>query len=200
MFAQMCTDYGDVPAESVTSGPHWLNQFFSPLDAIALTGMIREYRPALYLEIGSGNSTKFARRAVSLYSPKTRIVSIDAEPRAEVDSICDEVIRQSLESLDSLCIFDRLQPGDFLFLDGSHRCLMNSDVTAAFLDVIPRLRIGVILHLHDIFLPWNYPPNIGPTDTTPNNIYWLAGFWQGNACKSNFPICSYAVTGNRLPF
>jgi len=67
------------------------------------------------------------------------------------------VIRQPVEALNGLSAFDRLQPGDLLFVDSSHRCLMNSDVTVTFLDVIPRLRSGVIVHIHDIFLPWDYP-------------------------------------------
>jgi hypothetical protein len=156
-IARLPNAYRDIPLNSDgTSGPYWSNGFFSPLDAIVLTGMIRDLRPSLYLEIGSGNSTKFARRAVRLYSPSTKVVSIDPEPRAEVDAICDEVIRQPLEALD-LAIFDRLQPGDFLFVDNSHRCLMNSDVTVTFLEVLPRLRTGVVVHIHDVFLPWDYP-------------------------------------------
>ncbi len=156
-FLRTAADYRDVPANPGETGPHWLNGFFSPLDAVGLTGMIQSSLPALYLEIGSGNSTKFARRAVQHYSPKTRIVSIDPEPRADVDAICDEVIRRRAEDVE-LTVFDRLQPGDFLFIDNSHRCFMNSDVTVMFLDVLPRLRPGVIVHLHDIFLPWDYPP------------------------------------------
>jgi len=155
-LAQAPEDYRDVPATEDGRGPFWSNGFFSPFDAITLTGMIRDCRPTLYLEIGSGNSTKFARRAARLYSPETRIVSIDPEPRAEVDAICDEVIRKPVEGVD-LAVLDRLQPGDLLFVDNSHRCLMNSDVTVTFLDILPRLRTGVIVHLHDIFLPWDYP-------------------------------------------
>ena len=150
-------DFDDVPREpDAGDGPYWLNDFFPPLDAIALPGMIADCRRALYMEIGSGNRTKFARRAVRRYSPATRIVSIDPEPRAEVNDIGDDVVRERMESVD-LAIFRRLYPGDFLFIDSSHRCLMNSDVTATFLEVFPYLQPGVHVHFHDIFLPWGYP-------------------------------------------
>ena len=180
-FARTAGDYGDVPGDPQGVGPYWLNGFFSPLDAIALTGMIQEFRPALYVEIGSGNSTKFARRAVRLYSPKTRILSIDPEPRAEIDAICDEVIRKPLEAVDDLSVFDRLQRGDFLFVDNSHRCLMNSDVTVTFLDVLPRLRPGVIVHIHDIFLPWDYPQQ------------WVERYYS-----EQYLLACYLLAGQRL--
>lgn len=54
-------------------------------------------------------------------------------------------------------IFEDLGPGDMLFVDNSHRCLPNSDVTVFFMDILPRLKPGVFIHLHDICLPWDYP-------------------------------------------
>lgn len=156
-FAETASDYRDIALAPTLVEPGWQNVFFSPLDAIALTGMIQTFHPTLYFEVGSGNSTMFARRAARLYSPGTTIISIDPEPRADVDTICDEVIRKPLEALTDLSQFDRIRSGDFLFIDSSHRCLMNSDVTVTFLDILPRLRPGVIVHFHDIFLPWDYP-------------------------------------------
>jgi len=55
-------------------------------------------------------------------------------------------------------VFDRLQAGDTLFFDGSHRTFMNSDVTVFFLEVLPRLKPGITVHIHDIYLPVDYPP------------------------------------------
>jgi hypothetical protein len=152
-----CSNYASIPLDDFAAPtPCWHNGWFGPQDGVALTGMIQNIQPPLYIEVGSGNSTKFARRAVGLYSPKTRIVSIDPKPREVIDSLCDEVIRKRLEDAD-LSIFDRLQYGDILFVDNSHRCFMNSDVTTLFLDVLPRLPSGVMVHFHDIFLPWDYP-------------------------------------------
>lgn len=138
--------------------PQWNNDWFEGLDAVALYSFLCMHNPNTYLEIGSGNSTKFARRAIRDHNLQTKIISVDPEPRAEIDAICDEVVRQRAESMD-LDIFDRLQAGDILFIDGSHRCLMNSDATSIFLDVVPQLKSGVLVHVHDIYLPNDYPPN-----------------------------------------
>ena len=137
--------------------PYWNNPWFSSLDAVALYGYLATRKPRLYLEIGSGNSTKFARRAIRDHHLDTRIISIDPHPRAEIDRLSDEVIRQPLEAVD-LAVFDRLTKDDLLFFDGSHRCFMNSDVTVFFLEVLPRLPGGILIQVHDIYLPDDYPP------------------------------------------
>lgn len=141
--------------------PGWRGTPYAPFDAAVLHAMIGRHRPRLYLEIGSGSTTAVARRAARDHGLATRIVSIDPEPRAAIDALCDEVIRAGLETCD-LAVFDRLQPGDVLFLDGSHRVFMNSDVTVFMLDVLPRLAPGVVVHVHDIHLPWDYPDMFTP--------------------------------------
>lgn len=136
--------------------PCWGNTWFSCLDAASLLGFLLARRPSRYLEIGSGNSTLFARHAITVGGLSTTLTSIDPKPRVGIDAICDEVIRSPLEDCDP-AIFDSLRPGDFLFFDGSHRVFTNSDTTALFFDILPRLRPGIIVHLHDIFLPSDYP-------------------------------------------
>jgi len=143
-------------ATSIVS-PCWNNIWFSTLDAAALMALIFLRAPTCYLEIGSGTSTKFARFMIDSKQLPTTLVSVDPHPRAEIDSICDEVIRQPLEELDP-AYFDRLRAGDILFFDGSHRTFENSDVTTFFFDVLPRLKPGVLIHIHDIFWPDDYPP------------------------------------------
>jgi Methyltransferase domain len=137
--------------------PFWLNGWMPPLDAVALYGLLAQRKPRLYLEVGSGHSTRFARRAIEDYSLPTRIVSLDPHPRAEIDALCDRLLRQPLQRTD-LKLFDELQAGDCLFLDCSHVLLTNSDVAVAFLEILPRLPAGVLVQVHDIFLPYDYPP------------------------------------------
>lgn len=139
------------------SAPHWVNDWFPAFDALSLYAMLQERNGATFLEIGSGTSTKFARRAIQGHGLRTRIVSIDPFPRSEVDAICDEVVRSGLEDAD-LGLFERLQPGDTVFFDGSHRSFQNSDVTVFFLEILPKLPPGVLVGIHDIFLPDDYPP------------------------------------------
>jgi predicted O-methyltransferase YrrM len=135
--------------------PAWIGVPYSPFDAAALYAIIGETRPKLYLEIGSGVTTAWAYRSIRDHGLSTRIVSVDPEPRAAIDSICDEVVRAGLETCD-LAVFDQLEPGDIVFMDGSHRSYMNSDVTVFMLEVLPRVKPGVLIHVHDIELPWDY--------------------------------------------
>ena len=156
--------------------PAWDNGWQPILDAMLLYTMLVEHRPKLFIEIGSGNSTRFARRAVQDASLSTRIVSIDPHPRVEVESLCDERIPAPLERAD-LSVFANLDTGDMLFFDGSHRSFMNSDVTVFFLEVLPKLRRGVIVQIHDIFLPHDYP-DIGARGFW-NEQYLLACYLLG---------------------
>lgn len=141
--------------------PHWRNSYFGGLDAVSLYALAALNNPRTYIEIGSGNSTKFMRRAVRKRALQTRIVSIDPNPRAAIDQLCDEVRRNRVEETD-LAIFDRLGVDDILFVDGSHRVFMNSDVTVVFLDILPRLKPGVLVYIDDIYLPLDHPPEWTP--------------------------------------
>jgi tetratricopeptide (TPR) repeat protein len=156
-FGALQPDFADVPLGGTyeTAAPFWLNAWFSPLDAVALSGMLQAHNPARFVEVGSGMSTKYARRAIARYGLKTAITSIDPEPRNAVDKLCDAVIRQPLERCD-LGLFEALEPGDIAFLDSSHRSFQGSDVTVFFLEILPRLKPGVIVHVHDIYLPFDY--------------------------------------------
>jgi hypothetical protein len=124
---------------------------------VALYGLISIYKPSQCIEVGSGQSTKVIHRAIRDHGLSTQLTSIDPHPRAEIDRLCNHIIRQPLEKLD-LELFEKLRAGDLLFIDSSHRSFMNSDVTVFFLEVLPALAAGVLVHLHDIHLPYDYPP------------------------------------------
>jgi len=134
----------------------WDNQFFSGLDGVVLYSMIRAIKPAYYLEIGSGFSTMFAHRAIMDENLNTRIISIDPQPRAEIEELCFEVIKAPFEFVDINDLV-KLNAMDIFFIDGSHRVFQNSDVVAFMFDIMPRLKSGVIVQVHDICLPWDYP-------------------------------------------
>jgi hypothetical protein len=139
--------------------PAWVNDFLPGLDGAAIYAYLRSREPRTYLEVGSGTSTRFARRAIEDGGLATRIVSIDPSPRAEVDAICDEVIRSPMELADA-APFEALEAGDVLFLDGSHRVFTGSDATVFFLDLLPALAPGVLVGVHDVYLPDDYPADI----------------------------------------
>lgn len=136
--------------------PHWQNGFFPGLDLVMLFTILGKSRPKNYIEVGSGNSTKVAALAKSHFKLETQITSVDPMPRAEIDSLADSIVRKPFEATD-LTLFTNLEAGDILFIDNSHRMLPNSDVTVFFMEVLPKLKPGVIVHIHDIYLPYDYP-------------------------------------------
>jgi predicted O-methyltransferase YrrM len=136
--------------------PGWNNGYLPGLDIVSLYTIIAENKPGQYVEIGSGNSTKVAAKSIKENGLSTKITSIDPYPRVEMDSLADNVIRTTLDKAD-LTIFDKLEANDVLYVDNSHVCFPNSDVTIFFLDILPRLKKGVIVHVHDIYIPYDYP-------------------------------------------
>lgn len=154
-------DLATIPAKPVPDHPEapwWDSIWLSRLDAGMLCAMLAHHRPRRLLEIGSGMSTRFARWTIGRYGLDTHLHSIDPEPRAEIDALCDLTTRSGLEEAD-ITLFTALERGDILFFDGSHRSFQNSDVTVFFTEILPELAPGVIVHIHDIFLPYDYPPD-----------------------------------------
>jgi hypothetical protein len=156
--------------------PHWRSGFLFGLDGASLYAFTRTRAPRHYIEVGSGNSTLFVDRARRDGNIDMEIISLDPQPRREIDAICDRIIRQPLESAD-LEIFSTLQDGDIVFMDGTHRVFMNSDVTAFFLDVLPELPPGVLVGIHDIHLPDDYRPE--HNDRYFTEQYLLAAYLLG---------------------
>ncbi|HUC37228.1 MAG TPA: class I SAM-dependent methyltransferase [Acidimicrobiales bacterium] len=171
--------------------PYWCNGSFQGLDAVALYCLISKNRPHRYVEIGSGNSTKWARRAAQDQDVSLHITSVDPVPRAEIDDLCDHIERSPLEDVD-LSMFDKLGPGDIFFVDGSHRCFMNSDVTVVFTELLPRLAPGVLVHIHDVFIPWDYPPQMAEWYFSEQYLaaaYLLSGEALFEVVLPNFFVC-----------
>jgi hypothetical protein len=130
--------------------------WFPRLDAAAAYAVLREAKPRLVVEIGSGHSTRFLARAVHDEGLPTRIVCIDPAPRASLDGLGVDRIPNLLQDADP-GIFLELGAGDVLFIDSSHIAMPGTDVDRLFLDVLPGLGGGVLVHVHDIVLPDAYP-------------------------------------------
>lgn len=142
--------------ETDLTKPTWNNGFLPGLDIVGIYTILTEFKSRKYIEIGSGNSTKVAFKAKTEQKLKTEIISIDPEPRTEIDNLVDKIIRQAIEDID-FSFLDELNENDILFVDNSHRILPNSDSTVFFLEILPKLKRGVIVHLHDVYLPYDYP-------------------------------------------
>lgn len=149
----------DSENEKNPTKPGWNNGFLPGLDMVAIYTMLAHFKPKKYLEVGSGNSTKMVHLAKTNLNLTTAIISIDPKPRAEIDDLADEVIREPFETIaPDMC--RSLNEGDILFIDNSHRILPNSDSTAFYLDWLPELKKGVIVHVHDVYLPYDYPQDM----------------------------------------
>ena len=136
--------------------PAWTGSMFPPLDGAAAYALVRKVRPKRILEIGSGNSTHFMARAMRDGSVDGEITCIDPAPRRALDGLAVRLIPRILRDEDvSLCA--ELEENDILFIDSSHVMLPGMDVDIQFNRFFPALRPGVIVHVHDIFLPYGYP-------------------------------------------
>lgn len=136
--------------------PRWNQDWFPRLDAAAAYTMVRTLRPRQIIEVGSGHSTRFLCRAVADAGLDTRITAIDPEPRASLEGLEVRWLKQPVQA-SSLDLFAALAERDILFIDSSHQMKPGSDVEFLLTRVLPRLRSGVRVHFHDIFLPDAYP-------------------------------------------
>lgn len=170
--------------------PIWNNGFLPGLDIIGIYTLLTEFKPEKYIEIGSGNSTKVAFKAKTEQKLNTEIVSIDPLPRAEIDNITDKVIRDQFENID-FNILNELNENDILFVDNSHRILPNSDSMVFYLEILPKLKKGVIVHIHDIYLPYDYPQFM--CDRFYSEQYGLAMYLLANPQKYETILPNYFI-------
>ena len=194
-----CLDYVSVFQEwsldkESESRPFWNNKFLPGLDMVSLYTLLASKKPKRYLEIGSGNSTKVAHEAKLKENLTTEIISVDPFPRAEIDNLANVVIREPFENT-SLSIAEKLEAGDFLFIDNSHRVLPNSDATVFFMEVLPALKKGVIVQIHDIYLPYDYPQFM--CDRFYSEQYTLAAFILANPNKFKTILPNYYLSQHK---
>lgn len=170
--------------------PYWINGWLPGLDGVSIYSFIIDRKPKIYFEVGSGNSTKFARRAISDAGLSTRIVSIDPHPRAEIDAICDEMHRVGFEEF-NLDLMSMLSEDDVVFIDNSHRSFSSSDVTVFFMEALGRIPKGCLYGIHDIFLPADYP-DAWARDRFYSEQYVLAAYLFGGADGDEIVLpCGY---------
>lgn len=176
--------------ERESVNPVWNNGFLPGLDIIGIYTLLTEFKPKKYIEIGSGNSTKVAYKAKVEQKLDTEIISIDPAPRADIDRLADKIVRQPFENID-FDLVSALNENDILFVDNSHRILPNSDSMVFFLEVLPRLK-GVIVHLHDIYLPYDYPQFM--CNRFYSEQYGLAIYLLANPDKYHVILPNYFIS------
>lgn len=142
---------------------YWLdNPAYAYGDGVVLHAMLRHLRPQRIVEVGSGYSSALILDTVDRYMPTTEVTFVEPFP-ALVESLLradDErrvtIHRSPVQDVDT-DVFEALGAGDVLFIDSTHVAKAGSDVNHLFFEVLPRLRTGVWVHLHDIFFPFEYP-------------------------------------------
>jgi predicted O-methyltransferase YrrM len=144
-------------------GYNYHNGFFETVDAEIAYSLVRHYKPRRIVEVGGGYSSRVMAAALDLNFKRDgvrgELVTIDPFPdRFPQKALSDRIhlIPETIQNVD-LDVFLSLKDGDFLFLDSSHVVGIGSDVVREYLEIIPRIAKGVIIHAHDIFIPGDYP-------------------------------------------
>ncbi len=132
--------------------------WFPSLDAAVAYALVRERKPQRIIEVGSGHSTRVLSRALGGVGG---IVAIDPAPRADIIDLPGVRVVPSTLQAAPASLFDDLKAGDALFMDSSHILMPGSDVDILLNRVLPMAPAGVLVHIHDIFLPFDYPPAWG---------------------------------------
>jgi hypothetical protein len=137
------------------------NDYFGGLDAALYYALLRHLKPKRVIEIGSGFSTQIASRALKRNQTEGhngKLTCVEPYPAARLTEarLDIELIETPVEAID-LNLFKQLNSGDVLFIDSTHTVKFGSDVCREFLEILPNLREGVWIHVHDIFFPHEYP-------------------------------------------
>ena len=139
--------------------PDYHNLAFGPGDAEVLYSLLRLLRPRRTIEVGGGHSTRFAGSALAVNrasgSP-CRHLCIEPYESPWLERIGVEIVRRPVEAVD-IAVFTELQAGDVLFIDSTHVVRPQGDVLFLIHEVLPLLANGVMIHIHDIFTPRDYP-------------------------------------------
>lgn len=175
-----------IPATRIEPDAFFMqNPNFGSGDAEIWYHVIRHFKPNRIVEIGSGYSTQIASLAIrTLAAEDTRYncehVCIEPYEMPWLEKLDVLVIRKKLEDAD-LKVIDLLDRNDILFIDSSHMIRPQGEVLHEFLHILPKLRPGVIVHVHDIFSPRDYPMDWLESPRFWNEQYLLEAFLTHNS-------------------
>jgi hypothetical protein len=190
-FDKMARHYKTNPfPEQKTPGRlyYYANPNFPLADALALMAVMLENRPRRLVEIGSGFSTCAAIEISEAHlGGGVQMAMIDPHPEFVLNLLGDSsryrdrVLPSKVQDA-PLGLFRELQRGDILFIDSSHVAKTGSDVADYVFRILPVLAPGVLVHIHDIFYPFEYPEMwIAEQNRSWNEAYLVRAFLQGNS-------------------
>ncbi len=165
---------------------HFANGHYSFGDGVTLYAMMRQFRPRRIIEIGSGFSSALmldtndrsfdGQIELTFIEPYTHVLRPLLRPGDRQHTI----IERKLQDVD-LTVFAQLEANDILFVDSTHVLKLGSDVNLIFSDIIPSLKPGVLIHIHDIFWPFEYPAEWIKARRAWTEAYQLRAFLQYNS-------------------
>jgi predicted O-methyltransferase YrrM len=177
LLEEFCAKY-KTEFDNLYSGADMLNykgRMLGPVDCEILYSMVRYFRPQRMIEIGSGDSTLISAKALLLNKKESGIScefnAIEPYPPKFLKNPLpglNRLLEKRLEDI-PLDMFTDLEENDILFIDSSHVLKIGGDVKYEYLEILPRLKRGVVVHIHDIFLPLEYPKKW---------VYELFRFWN----------------------
>lgn len=157
---------------------------FNSGDAEILYSMIRHFKPKRIIEIGSGHSTLMTENAIKQNNIENNDYNCDhicIEPFENdwLEKLNIEIVREMVETTD-LSIYKSLEAGDILFIDSTHMIRPQGDVLFEYLEILPSLKPGVVVHIHDIFSPKDYLDEWINEPRFWNEQYLLEAFLSNN--------------------
>jgi hypothetical protein len=163
------------------------NSAYSYSDAIIFYCMLRHLHPKRLVEVGSGFSSCVALDTSEQFlDGSIDMTFIEPYPDMLYSLVKEEekqrlhVLRSRLQDV-QLEVFDELATNDILFIDSTHVAKTNSDVNRLFFEILPRLKPGVYVHIHDVFFPFEYPREWIFGGRAWNELYLLRAFLQYNS-------------------
>jgi predicted O-methyltransferase YrrM len=164
-FLRFKNEYDNFPKNRTSKAWQFYanNPHFGPVDAEVLYCIIRHFQPKKIIEIGCGYSTYLSAEAILKNEEESRfradLIAVDPNPNRVMKSGFPGLSRLITEKIEDVDLeeYKALKENDILFIDSSHVLKIGNDVYHEYLEILPRLNKGVIIHIHDIFYPCEYP-------------------------------------------
>lgn len=180
----------DEPPPGSVAGARYspANDQYGPGDALVQSCILRHCRPQRFIEIGSGHSSAAALDTIEAHlDGATRCTFIDPYPKRlnailrGADRMKHTIIEKPIQDVDP-SVVDELEANDILFIDSTHIVKTASDVVWDMFELLPRLKPGVVVHFHDMFWPFEYPPVwVMEMNLSWNEIYAMRAFLSWNS-------------------
>ncbi len=185
-------------------GPHrygFDNPFYSWGDGLTYAGMLMLHRPRRVVEVGCGWSSALLLDVDELHlDGGTEITFVEPFPEvleglARPGDLEGRLLRTPVQEVPAE-VFGALDDGDVLFIDSTHVTKAGSDVNHLVFEVLPSLRPGVLVHVHDVFYPFEYPPAWLEEGRAWNEAYLLRAFLQYNSAWQVELMTSWVARGH----